>query len=275
MLRYDYQVKNMKNTRISKNTTKKVIKYKKNNKVVALKKKKRRFRILLFSFFCFCVIIIVILFLTLNTFSIKNIEFIGNKNISIIELKDKENIVLGKNIALASYEKFKKEIYKIPYVEDVVFQLKLPDKVNVLITEKEAKFFLYNDGYIILDKHGTVLKIDNNKREDLIEILGIEIKDDLKPSDKIEMDKIHKDILLEFTDLFLKNTSNLNPYKLDVTNVSDLVLYVDNIEIKMGDLYNIKNKLNSAFTIIDEFDLVEKSGYIDVSNFNKPIFDCK
>lgn len=258
----------MNNGKINKNNVKK------QNKVVVLKrKKKKKMRRVVFSFLFISVILIVLLF-TLNIFKIDNVEFSENENVNITELVSKANAELvGKNIFFVNCDKILNEVRNNPYVENVTVKKKFPNKISIIIDEKKALFYVNNGKYVILDEEGTVLEIDNKAKNGIIEITGIDVKEDIMLKESIDLDKLHKDLIQEFADLFSRNTSGLNPYKLDVGNLSNLSLFVNNIEIKMGDLYHIKDKLNSAFTIINDFQFVDSIGYIDVSNYKVPVYN--
>ncbi len=269
----------MSNGRINKNTNTKKSKIKKipkkQNNVLTLKRKKKvKIRRVIFSFL-FISVIFIILLLNLSIFKIKHIELTGNKDVDLSELQLKVNKLNDKNIFSADYDKIKNDILDNPYIESVVIKKIIPDKVNVIINEKKALFYINNGKYFIIDKEGTVLKIDNQVKSDIIEITGIDIKDNVKLKDKIDLDKLHKDVINEILDLLSKNTSDLKPYKFDISNLSNLNLYINDIEVKMGDLYNIKEKLNVAFTVINEFGLSDKTGYVDVNDYKLPVYNCE
>jgi len=260
----------MNNERINKNIVKK-----QDNILILKRRKKKKIRRVAFLFLLISVILIILL-LNLNIFKIQKIEFIGNENAKIAEVEIKAtDELIGKNIFIVNYDKILNDISKDPYVDDVIVRKRIPNKINFVINEKKTLFYINNGKYVILDKDGTVLEIDNEVKNGIIEIIGIDIDDDIKLKDNINLDKFHKDLLHEFADLFSRNTSGLNPYKLDVGNLTNLNLFVNDIEIKMGDLYNLKYKLNFAFTIIDEYQLADKSGYIDVSDHNLPVYNCQ
>ncbi|MCL2323306.1 MAG: FtsQ-type POTRA domain-containing protein [Oscillospiraceae bacterium] len=261
----------MNNGRINKN--KKIVK-KQNNVLVLNRKneKKVRRRILTFLFVS---VILIVIFFTLKSFKIKYIEFTGGENINVTAFEPKANELMGRNIFIADYNTIIKEIYSNPYVMKVCVKRSLPDKINIVIDEKKALFYIYNGKYVIFDNQGMVLEIDNQVKNGIIEITGVNIKEDIKKNDYVKLDKQHFDVINEISDLFLKNTSVLKPYRLDISNLSDLSVFVNDIEIKMGDLFNLKEKLNSAFNIIIEDNLADKSGYVDVSNLKLPVFNCK
>lgn len=136
-------------------------------------------------------------------FRIKEISISGNNKVKIEAIK--EAIQTG-NIFLVNFEKIRKEILKkFPQIAEVNLKRKFPDKLNLIISEREAVAnFCGDTGCFSLDKDGVIfeksspdsplLKIKKTEDGPLLEsnlvsfILEIELK--LKYDLKILVEEI-------------------------------------------------------------------------------------
>lgn len=169
------------------------------------KRKKRRFRITKSGVIFFTLLILIItavmLFLFLPIFRVREVTIDGN-----IELTDEqvlEEVGLKYNAHLMSgvsgniidilsfnYGKTEEKIRnENPYISDITITIRIPSEV--LITVKERRKIAYvstPDGFIALDRNGTVLELDSGKNKQTVSpiIYGISVES-AKLGDKVKV----------------------------------------------------------------------------------------
>lgn len=101
----------------------------------------------------------IILAFKLPYFNIKNVEIQGNKAVSSKIIADTSGIFKGNNIFYLDIQKARENILKISYVSNVSIYRKLPDKIIINITERNARYFVKLDkSYLIVDNDGIILE---------------------------------------------------------------------------------------------------------------------
>ena len=151
------------------------------------KKKKRRKKRYFLRFVIFIILCTgAYIGLHVEYFNINGIAVGGNKDISDEEILELSRIEAGENIFDIHPWFAEKRIKKNLYIEDADVKRRLPDKVEIIVTERKGKAqFLSNKKYIVTDNDGTVLEIsDEARRVTLIEGIAIE---DAKLKKKIKI----------------------------------------------------------------------------------------
>jgi len=199
--------------------------------------KNRFFR--LFILFLIFFIIIFYLVCFYSFFQIKNIEISGNQKISTQDLKNlaennlsKKILFLpSKSIFLVDLNKIEKEILdKFPPIKKVYFEKKFPDKLTILINERqpaaileenEKYYFIDNEGILFeeITEKGSWLIIKNSTSSQEVK-LGEKILEQEKLSDILEIKSGLKDldIKVEFAEI-------VNEKRVDVRTLDGWSIY--------------------------------------------------
>jgi len=98
------------------------------------------------------------------SFNVQEIIVEKNKNISSDTISSLSEIKLYKNIFLINKLSAIKKIEKNPYIEDVTISRSLPNKVKIIVKEREEKYLLeFAEGkYAVLDGQGYILRITSD-----------------------------------------------------------------------------------------------------------------
>ncbi|CAM2803128.1 FtsQ-type POTRA domain-containing protein [Hathewaya histolytica] len=234
------------------------------------KKKKKRKNLVLMSLFL--ISILTTMCLKLPQFLIKSVEVGKTKNldrnlIQIIGEKAK-----NKNIFLLDKNSLESEIKQNKYVKDIKIKRKFPNKIFIDITENDSEMYLKGkDNYLIIDSNGNLLDIKKDiKNMSLLELMGFK-ETDIKNNSIQFKDNRQKEILYSILELSKKNKSGYNITGVDVHNVTSINIRVNDIIVKIGTEYNLKEKLNKALNIIRLHGIKDKKGYIDVSYDGNPV----
>ncbi len=159
------------------------------------KKKKRRYRLtragVLFIILMVLLITVVMLFLFLPAFRVREVTIDGN-----IELTDEqvlEEVGLQYNAHLMSgvsgnlidilsfnYGKTEEKIRnENPYIADITISIRLPSEVRITVKERRKIAYVSTpDGFIALDRNGTVLELCSGKNTQTVSpvIYGISVE---------------------------------------------------------------------------------------------------
>lgn len=222
---------------------------------------------------------LIVLAFKLPYFNIKNVEVQGNKAVSSKMITDISGIFKGNNIFYLNIQKARENILKISYVSNVSIDRKLPDKIIINITERNAHYFVKLDkSYLIIDNDGIILEKRNDlKGLKLTEIIGIK-PDNRKIGESILTNSSRSsqiEILNTFSDLIERNKSDFTISSIDLSDILDLKVYYGGMCVKLGTKENLESKLNKALNILSLNQLKNAKGYIDVSYDGNPVFFIK
>lgn len=198
--------KNIKNSKKKSNN----INYSGTVMVNERKKKRKAFKVIMIFIIIGLVISGIYLLLTLENFNLVNINLNETSKYTKEEIIDKSGLEIGKNIFIELFTCDRKKVTTLPYVEEVLLSLKLPNEINIKVKERTAKYYAYdknNDKFYTLSEDGYILEnVDiNSKTKEQILLIGITFDDEVmlgKKINDIDLNKIeiYKKIENEFKD---------------------------------------------------------------------------
>lgn len=245
------------------------------NKNELIEKRRRKMAIKRTTFILIVLLsILITLCLNLSYFNIQNIVVLNNKNVQKDEVIKLSNVQAGNNIFYINTKHSKENILSNPYVEDVKIKRKLPNKLEILVKEREVAFYgKKGNKFIIIDKNGVVLEQkDNIKDMDLIKLEGMDFKK-AKIGEKLPSDDERKiKFIGDLTKLIGKMNEDCPQISLvDINNILDIKVYFGNICVIIGSSNEFQNKINKAINIINQNNIEAAKGYIDVSFDGNPV----
>lgn len=241
-------------------------------------KRNKRIKFLIKLLILLAVIIGLAIYLILSPiFNIKQINVEGNEQISSEQIISLSKIEKEINLFKVSNKETINAIKENPYVKTVEIKRKLPNTINIVITERTASFMLeYGSSYVYIDNQGYMLEISANIKEGLPKITGYETKkedivagnrlctEDLEKLNDVlkivaEAKKIEIDNLITTIDIGDKNNYSLylekeqkNVYLGDNTRLDTKMLYVKVI---------LEKEKDHAGEIFVNMDLNEKNPF--------------
>lgn len=247
------------------------------NKEELLKKKKKIKRIKRTTTFLIILIsILITLCLKLPYFNIASIEVEGNQNLKTEYIIEASKITVGRNIFLTKKSEAISNIKNNPYATNVKIKTKFPNKINIVVTERQASFYIKSkDEFFIIDKDGIVLekvkKIENNN---LIYINDLEFKN-LELGGKIELKNPERISTINNLCNTIYEYNKNEKRKINtvgLNNFVDIKLYCDgDLYINIGTEENLNEKLTKAINILKNEQLQGIKGYVDVSFDGNPV----
>ncbi|NOW92408.1 cell division protein FtsQ [Clostridium beijerinckii] len=208
-----------------------------------------------------------------NFFIIKKVSILGNPVMSGEDVKNSTENLIGQNILFINKQNIISNAKKNPYVENVEISKSYPKQVNIKISEKEGIYYVEKDGYkYVLDNDGNFLeKTDSVENRSLVNVKGIDLKDVALGQKMIDDSRV-----LDFLDVFYQ-IIKINPtnYKIDYVDISDFTnikVYVGKVEGRIGNDENIPDKMNKLLHIIQNPDIGIVKGYVDVGFNGAPVY---
>ncbi len=208
-----------------------------------------------------------------NFFIIKKVSILGNPVMSGEDVKNGTENLIGQNILFINKQNIISNAKKNPYVENVEISKSYPKQVNIKISEKEGIYYVEKDGYkYVLDNDGNFLeKTDSVENRSLVNVKGIDLKDVALGQKMIDDSRV-----LDFLDIFYQ-IIKINPtnYKIDYVDISDFTnikVYVGEVEGRLGNDENIPDKMNKLLHIIQNPDIGIVKGYVDVGFNGAPVY---
>lgn len=247
-----------------------------NNKDELLKKKKQR--IVMKRTFIILVMLIAVLTtlaFTLPVFNLQKITISGNSTVTEEEINDLSGVVMDTNIFKLNMRNIADNIKKNPYIESVKVRRSYPSGIQINIKERTRAFYVSTDnGVYIVDHSGYVLQKEDELDDPLLLRLTGLSEEDLVVGEKIH--KMSEDNLKSIAMIydFLTINNLFESYgisTLEINNYVTLKLYVNKLYIKLGTMDDLYNKLSKAFNIVRNEDVINMTGYVDVSFDGNPV----
>ncbi len=205
-------------------------------------------------------------------FNINNVKIVSNDNEVALkdDIENKLQVIKGRNIFYVKRSYIESILKDDPYIKDVKVTKALPNNLTVEVKENKKIFTVEQNGnYYALDESGKVLDKKLGE-DDLVKLEGVTIQDK-EVGEKITEDEKILEVIKDFGALINSNTSSIKFSKLDISNLSNISLYSNDVLIKIGGNFDLTRKLNNAVNILKSDKVDIKKGYIDVSVEGNPV----
>lgn len=233
-----------------KNSTKKNLN--KDERIKRINRKKINISIIVLLLIAICG---TIYYLTTPVFNISNVEIYGNdKNTVETYISLTKINIESTNIFAITNNNIRKNLKENPYVEEVSIKRKLPNTLQIYITERKVSYQIeYSNNYIYLDNQGYILEISEEKK-DIPIIKGLST---IKESIQIGQRLIDEDLIKLNTVAKIVNYCKYNIIENKITsiNVTDDTNYIvyfgeDKKTLYLGDASNLSERLSLLKTIL-------------------------
>lgn len=222
----------------------------------------------------FVLITILLISANLPMFDVTSVVLTGNSKVTQEEVK---NIVIGqdiKNIFWLSNSKIEKAVESLPYVESVKVKKVIPSQLEINIVEREpVAYLVYNkDSYIYIDDNGYALEVSNEPLEGKPLVTGVEYGNFILNEPLQFTDEYDLPMITTLYENIIKYDLENYEITIDLSQDFNVKLIINDITVGLGEFEDIDKKMRYLKSILDELDdLGYLSGYIDLSDFNKPI----
>lgn len=213
------------------------------------------------------ILLFCILLLVMDRYTVKTITVEGNvhyTNDEIVEMVIKNK--WDQNSVYLSLKYKNKGIKGIPFIEKMSVDILAPDTINIIVYEKAvAGYIEYLGKYMYFDKDGIIVETSDVKTEGIPQITGLQFDYVvLHESLPVENEEIFQSIL-DITQLLEKYEISVDRIYFDKNN--QMILYFENIRVRLGDISNIDDKIICLKAILPE--LEGKTGVLRMENYEE------
>lgn len=208
-------------------------------------------------------------------FNIKTIEVVGNKKLSKEEIISLSKIELEQNMFSYQTKEVISNIKENAYVDRVIIKRKIPDTIELVISERKASFMIaFANAYALINNQGYILEIVS-KEQELPLLEGIKTQQEqIQEGNRLCMEDLKKlSDVLEIMESATSNEISNWISSIDITNADNYILKLQKHK-KIVHLGNISD-LSTKMLWIIEFSEKEKNtqGEIILNiDIDKPIF---
>lgn len=236
-----------------------------------IKKRHRNRKIKRITIGIFVIIIGIIIFVyKAPLFNLKKINVTGVVSLTNESIQEVLKYEIGQNIFTIDYKEMEKTLTSNPYIKKVKITKKGINQLNINIEESKIGFYIEKDGkFYTINNEGVIVEelIDLGDKR-LINIYDVDISGK-KIGDKIIEDNNLYYVLDEFYRMKEVLPEEYVISKIGVSDLSHIKSYVNEVEIIIGDRFEMKDKMNLALNAIEQG--VIKKGYIDMSFEGPPV----
>lgn len=251
--------------------------YEENKRKIKKKKKGKKAFIIILIFLIIGVLASgCYLLFTSSTFDVSEVELNGTERYTKEEIMSSLNISFGKNIFIEFFSYNKENINKFPYLSDINLNIKLPNKIQLNVSERTSKYLAYDkekNKFFKIDGEGYILeegKIEE-KTEDEMLVYGITFADEIIFGEKInEIDYSKILTYLNVKKEYEKSGIGMTITKVSFENSLTTLTLDDKLIVKFPNEIELEYKMNFLKGIIEKLP-AESVGVIDMTK-DKPIF---
>lgn len=251
--------------------------YEENKRKIKKKKKGKKAFIIILIFLIIGVLASgCYLLFTSSTFDVSEVELNGTERYTKEEIMSSLDISLGKNIFIEFFSYKKENINKFSYLSDINLNIKLPNKIQLNVSERTSKYLAYDkekNKFFKIDGEGYILeegKIEE-KTEDEMLVYGITFADEIIFGEKInEIDYSKILTYLNVKKEYDKSGIGMTITKVSFENSLTTLTLDDKLIVKFPNEIELEYKMNFLKGIIEKLP-AESVGVIDMTK-DKPIF---
>lgn len=215
-----------------------------------------------------------IYYLTTPVFNIANIRVYGNEKNSVDTYISLSGLCINEtNIFAFTDKSIEKRIKENAYVQEIRIERKLPNIVELYITERKVDYQInYLNSYVYLNNQGYILEI-NEEEKDVLIIDGLtSLSDNIKVGQRLSNEDLIKlDTILKVTNYLKYNSVESKLTKVDATDEENYILEFAKEEkiAYIGDSSYITEKMTAVEKILEAEEGNKGKIYADEEALNR------
>lgn len=215
------------------------------------------------------IVIVASLFIMSPIFAIKSVTVSGTQKLTKSEVMSIANIYEGMNIFRVSINKSNQNLLANNYIKYAETAISLPNSVQIDIVERKISGYVpFSGAYLYIDQDGFVVDSKAEKGDDLPVVEGLKFDDfsvgrTLNVENKATFDAI---VLIATT---LAKYDYINKVdKINISNVENIHLYIDNIDVSFGETVEADKKIRTIIEIVKNISEGDR-GILHIENMNE------
>jgi len=217
------------------------------------KKRRKNFKIPTPVIYILLVAVGLYFFIHSPVFGIKNIKVLGNNLLEEEKVLSLSQLTVGQNIMKIKKEEIIKRISVHPFVKEVEIKRRLPSTIEIHVLErKPVGLLVCQDGFIQVSEEGYFLALVHDIGDYFLPVLsGINLEQLPGPGQLIDNEGLNVALgLIKESSPELLNTL----VEINIADKRHILAYtMDGIEIRLGSLENITEKLSDLHQILEDF----------------------
>lgn len=195
--------------------------------------------------------ILVLLFFMMPICYIREIEVTNNQYYSVEEIIQAAAIEQG-HLLDFSYLAAEENIMSLPYIAKVEIEYKFPGKIKINLVEKAPfAYVTFKGTYLCLNEQGQVIEQSQKKHHNLPVIDGLKFEF-FKNAETLPI--LNQDNWLTAVQVIqeLENYDYVDKInEIDVHNIEEIHLYVDKLDVIMGDIGDFDKKIEVLIQVYE------------------------
>lgn len=219
----------------------------------------------------FGIIVIICIMIVSPFFHIQEIEIVNGDRFNLSEVKSITGVKEGKNIILLNSKKIESKLEESIYIADANVVKKIPSSLEIELYERRVRGYVpYMGSYLYIDEEGRVLETQSTYYDPLPEVIGLKFSQ-FKLGEVLEVENPEAlDIVLQMSQMVQKYELLDLTLRIDVSNISNILLYINQVEVYLGNMIDIDQKIRIIAEVIKTIP-EEDRGTLDLSDLTKPI----
>ncbi|MBQ7265779.1 MAG: FtsQ-type POTRA domain-containing protein [Firmicutes bacterium] len=208
-------------------------------------------------------ILIVVLFLLivclpmlfLPVFRVEKIMITGNKILSEEEIRQLLTDSEGKNILLFNTWGSADNIKKNKYVQSASVERAFPSTIIVRVKEYKVRAYVrYMGDYLYLNDDGRVIDVCPDMKWKLPVLTGLDFQN-FKIGEKLKVEnRVGFNTMVDLSMLFEKYSILSDIVEVDISDITDIHLYVGKIDVEFGSMDNANRKILTLIEVVKKLD---------------------
>lgn len=189
-------------------------------------------------------------------FNIKEIKVIDNEQISSDTVISLSELSSNQNIFRFNKLQVENNIKTNPYIENVEIHRKIPNTVEIKVTERVHSYSVSFMGkFAYVNTQGYVLEISEDSKGKII-IYGTSTnEEEITLGSRLNSEDLNKfSDVIKITDIAKENGLLEKITSIDISNKNDYIIYMENEQksVHLGDNTNLSNKMLYVLAILEK-----------------------
>lgn len=220
-----------------------------------------------YSFLLLLLIGAILYFLLSPVFNITNISVVNNSKITSQQIISLSGISIDENTFKIRLGQVEKQIKENPYIDTVKVSRKLPNEIQIEVTERTATYMLeFVNSVVYLNNQGYMLEVTENKIQAPIITGYATPTEEIKPGNRLCKEDLQK---LEMVHRIMETANNYEIgdliTKIGIADKNNYILYLEEEKktVYLGNASNINTRIMYLKEIVEMEKGIESEVFIN------------
>ena len=216
-------------------------------------------------------VLFVLLILNSSIFSLKHVEIEGNTRVSDEKILEDLELEMGTNLFRYMLTHLNAEPKVDPRLSAVDIYFSWPNTIRIKVDESMTIGYVYFQGtYLCIDRKGHVATSTYTLDEDLPIIKGIEVGSFSLGESLDTKDTQRYEAVVSVCAILRKHDLNVAVSEVNVRNLEDIVLYTEKLEIHLGGMKEMEQKIGVIGSILEKPEI--PAGILHIEDLDQQVY---